>query len=237
VNARLTVPCDGPPNTPDGHPGWRTVGAMTKQRSLTPDDFVTAALNYIDTHGAAMLTATTLGEVMGVHQTAIYRHLPSMEDLYGAILDRVFGKILERPLPKGTPRARLRAHVMNVHHVFYEHPNALGLVLSSRGDLPNADRLSKLGLSLIRDLGLTGQRLALCHQMLESYIVGTHIYDLGGAPHHLEIRRQRRRRIDDPDIDRSTPTVESVDALNRAAFAAGVDALLDFCESQVNAKR
>lgn len=210
---------------------------MTKQRSLTRDDFVTAALDYIDTHGAAMLTATTLGEAMGVHQTAIYRHLPSMEDLYGAILDRLFGEILDRPLPKGTPRARLRAHVMNAHQVFYEHPNVLGLVLSSRGDSPNADRVSKFGLSLLRDLGLTGQRLALCHQMLESYIVGTHIYDLGGAPYHLEIRRQRRRRIDDPDIDRSTPTVESVDTLNRAAFTAGLDALIDFCESQANAKR
>ena len=205
---------------------------MTKQRSLTRDDFVTAALDYIDTHGAAMLTATTLGEAMGVHQTAIYRHLPSMEDLYGAILDRLYGEILDRPLPKGTPRACLRAHAMNAHQVLYEHPNVLGLVLSSRGDSPNADRVSKFGLSLLRDLGLTGQRLALCHQMLESYIVGTHIYDLGGAPYHLEIRRQRRRRIDDPDIDRSTPTVESVDTLNRAAFTAGLDALIDFCESQ-----
>jgi AcrR family transcriptional regulator len=210
---------------------------MAKQRTLTREDFVTAALEFIDAHGAAMLTATTLGEVMGVHQTAVYRHLPSMEDLHGAILDRLFGEIVDRPIPKGTPRARLRAHAMNVHHVFYEHPNTLVLVLSTRGHLPNADRLSRLALQLLRDLGLTGQRLVLCHQMLESYVGGTHVYDLGGAPHHLEMRRQRRRLIDDADIDRSTPTTESVDALNRNVFTTGLDVLLDFCESQATAKR
>jgi hypothetical protein len=160
-----------------------------------------------------------------------------MEDLYGAMLDRLFGEIVDRPIPKGTPRARLRAHAMNAHHVFYEHPNVLGLMLSSRGDSPNADRLARLALQLLRDLGLTGQRLVLCHQMLESYVAGTHVYDLGGAPHHLEVRRQRRRRIDDVDIDRSTPTVESVDTLNRNAFTTGLDVLLDFCESQVAARR
>lgn len=207
-----------------------------RTQRLTKDDFVTAALEYIDLHGAAGLTARTLGESMAVDPTALYRHFPGMDELAGAVLDRLFGEMLQAPVPEGSPRARLRAHMMNVHNAFYRHPNVLGLILSSRGNNPNGDELSLRGLEFLRELGLRGYDLALCHQMLESYIIGTHLFDLGGAPYHLEVRRQRRRRLDDPDIDQSTPTNESVNILNRAAFEAGADALLDFCEARATAR-
>lgn len=210
---------------------------MARQRTLTRDDFVTAAFAYIDAHGAAALTATTLGEVMGVHQTAIYRHLPSMEDLHGAVIDRLLGQLLELPIPDGTARERLHSHAMNVHRTFYAHPNVMVLLLSSRGDLPNSDKVSLQGLTLLRDLGLSGRPLAICHQLLESFIAGTHLFDLAGAPHHLEIRRQRRRRIDDPDLDAATPTVASVGELNSEAFVIGLDVLIDFCERQAASQR
>lgn len=207
-----------------------------RSRRLTTVDFVTAALEYIDLHGAASLTARTLGESMGVDPTALYRHFPGMDELSGAILDRLFGEMLEAGIPDGSPRERLRAHILNVHHCFYVHPNAPGLILSSAGDTPNGEALSLRSLDLVRDLGLTGNDLAMCHQMLESFIIGTHLFDLGGAPNHLEARRRRRRRLDDPDIDRSTPTNESVDVLNRAAFVAGADALLDFCQARAKVR-
>lgn len=202
-----------------------------RTRQLTRDDFVTAALEYIELHGAAGLTARTLGESMNVDPTALYRHFPGMDELAGSVLDRLFAEMGRAEIPDGTPRERLRAHVLAIHEVFYKHPNVIGLILVSKGNLPHADALMVQSLDLLRDLGLRSADLALCHQMLESFVVGTHLYDLGGAPYHLEIRRQRRRRVDDPDIDLSTPTNESVNVLNRAAFLAGVDALLDFCES------
>ena len=205
---------------------------MTKRVSLHPADFVEAALAHVDEHGAAGLSARVLGEAMGVDPTALYRHFPSMDDLHGAILDHLFGLMLEESITGTTARDRLRSHAMNVHRVFYAHPNVLGLILTSRGDLANGDRMSELGLGLIRALGLTGSDLTLCHQMLESFIVGTHVIDLGGAPHHLAVRLYRRRRLNDPDIDASTRTVEDVERLNIAAFEVGLDALLDFCEAR-----
>jgi len=208
----------------------------SRSQRLTKDDFVTAALEYIDLHGAASLTARTLGESMQVDPTALYRHFPGMDELAGAILDRLFGEMINAQLPEGSPRERLRAHIVNVHNYFYKHPNALGLILGSKGDIPNGDHLTVIGLNMLRDLGLRDSALVVCHQMLESFLIGSHLYDLGGAPYHLEVRRRRRRRLDDPDIDRSTPTNESVDALNRAAFEAATEALLDYCEARASVR-
>ena len=53
--------------------------------TVTLNDFVVAALEYIDAHGAATLTAISLGQAMHLHPTAIYRHLKSMEDLLGIL--------------------------------------------------------------------------------------------------------------------------------------------------------
>ena len=119
---------------------------------------------------------------------------------------------------------------MNIHRVFYEHPNVLALVLTNRGDLPNADRVTVRVLDLIRALGISGDDLATCHQMIESHLIGSHIYDLGGAPHHLTVRYNRRRRFNDPEIDASARTLEDVERLNVRAFEEGLDALLDRCE-------
>jgi AcrR family transcriptional regulator len=204
---------------------------MVRRPTLHPEAFVDAALSYVDAHGAAGLTARVLGEMLDADPTALYRHFPSMDALHGAVLNRVFGLILEAPIVGTTPRERLRAHVMNAHRLFYAHPNVLRLVPSSSGDLTNGDLITVRGLELIRALGVTGGNLTLCHQMLESYVLGSHLADLGGSPHHLAVRHARRRRLNDPDIDASTRTVDDVERLNIAAFEAGLEALLDRCEA------
>ena len=113
----------------------------------------------------------------------------------------------------------------------------LALFPSSKGDLPHGDAVSLRGLELMRDLGLTGNDLVVCHQMLESWIIGMHLYDLAGAPWHLEIRRQRRRRLNDVDVDNLSRTNEDIERVNTDAFNAGLDALVDHCEARAGRSR
>lgn len=207
---------------------------MTGRRGLTSDDYVRAALAYVDTHGAAELTARNLGEALGVDPTAVYRHFNSLNELANAVVDHVFGLILDIPLRGRTPRARLTERIDNVNTVLYEHPNVLALLLTGTGLTPNANRITAEAINLLSEMGLTGQDLVVCHQMLESHIVGTHLFDLGGSPYHLTARRMRLRAVDHPVLDRHYPDDHAVDVVNRKAFAASIEALLDYCESRAS---
>jgi len=207
---------------------------MASKRGLTQIDYVEAALAYVDEHGASHLTARSLGDVLGVDPTAVYRHFESLAELANAVVDHVFGLILEVPLRGRTPRARLAQRIANVHEVLYEHPNAVGLMLTGSGLTPNANRITAEAIDLLSELGLSGQDLVVCHQMLESHIVGTHLFDLGGSPHHLVGRRTRLRAVDHPVLDRQYPDDASVETINRKAFAASIEALLDYCEARAS---
>ena len=55
-----------------------------------------------------------------------------MDVLSAAVLDHMVMPLVTAEIPEGTPRERLRADAMNIHRVFYEHPNVLGLVLTNR---------------------------------------------------------------------------------------------------------
>lgn len=205
---------------------------MRGKRGLTPDDYVAAALECVDEQGAAGLTAKTLGEKLGLDPTAVYRHFESLSVLANAVVDRVVGLVLDVPLRGDTPRARLAHRIETVHQVFYEHPNALALLLTGTGLTPNANRMTAQAIDLLIEMGLTGQDVVVCHQMLESYIIGAHLFDLGGAPHHLTARRARFRSVDHPVLDRLYRDDNAVDTINRKSFASGIEALLDYCEGR-----
>lgn len=210
---------------------------MPRKPVRSRNDYAEAALAYVDEHGADNLSARALGEYMGVDPMTMYRHFNGMDELAGAVIDRLFGLMLAHKLPEGTPRERLEAHLDSIHWAFSEHPNAVPLLLNSAGALPNCDTVTRIALELLRDLGLSGRNLVVCHQMLETHLAGSHAFNLGGAPHHLEIRRVRRRRIDDPDIDASNRSTDDVNSINHESYAVTTKLLLDYCESLVSERK
>lgn len=202
---------------------------MPRKPSHSREEFVSAALAHVDAHGASNLTARSLGEAVGVDPMALYRYFSGMDELAAWIVDRLFADALAAGLPEGSPRERLVAHLMNVRRVFAQHPNTLALLLSGRGDQPNGDAITRIGFELLRGIGLSGRELLVCAQMLESYTIGVNVFDLAGSPHHLEGRRQRRRRLDDPEVDRWNRSAKVVGAINDDAFRLGLEALVDRC--------
>ena len=209
----------------------RTVPHVTGRRGLSQADYVDAAVACVNEHGAAGFTARALGEQLGVDPTAVYRHFPSLNDLASAVLDRVFGEIIAEPLTGRSARARLTSRLTSMHRAFLAQPNLLGLFLTSTGVSPNANRMTAQGLEMLAELGLEGENLVVCYQMLESLIIGSHLYDLAGSPHHLSGRRARLRGVDHPVLDRSYPNDKAVEQINNKAAEAALEALLDYCEA------
>lgn len=194
-------------------------------------DYVTAALAIIDEQGLAGLTTRSLGDRLGVHGTAVYRHFQSIDELVDAVLNEVIGQIADAPeTDAGTPRERLTATMVATRLAFAEHPNIIVPFLSSTGLFPRGSEITLRVLADLAAMGLRGRELAEALQMLESFLIGSIAFDYAGAPEHLEIRRVRRRMLAHEAFDPLTRNPEQIGELNEAAFALGCIALLDMCE-------
>jgi AcrR family transcriptional regulator len=204
--------------------------------TLRPADFVRAAMAFVDEHGLEALTMRSLGDLLGVDPTALYRHFPSKDALLGAMLDTLVGEIVaqvpDRELP---PRERVLVLLRRARTVFCRHPNLMGAFISSSGQWPNGLVLMRLGVEMLEDLGLRGRDLVVCQQMLEGFVIGSSVFDLAGSPHHHDIRRLRYRAVEREAYDDVSRTVDDVAAITDEAFERGLGGVLDLCERLASA--
>lgn len=199
--------------------------------TLTPADFVRAAMGFVDEHGLDALTMRSLGDLLGVDPTALYRHFPSKDALLSAMLDDMMGRILDHvPHVELPARDRLRGLLSGARQVFCEHPNLMTAFVSSSGQLPHGLAVMREGVSMLEELGLRGPDLVRCMQMLEGYVIGSSVFDLAGAPDHHEIRRLRYRSVEREAYDEMSRSIDDVTAITQSAFEQGLDGLLDVCE-------
>lgn len=190
-----------------------------------------AALSFIDEHGVEPLTIRALGAAMGLHHTATYRHYASKNDVLRAVLALVLEEALSSAgdLP-ADPKERLLVMARALRAALHAHPAVTIAYLTpieSLADSDAANSFQQAVVAALREIGLHGDNLLLRHQLLETYVLGSCVFDFGGAPDHLESRRLRHRFITDPDFDEVTRSTERVDALNEAAFDHGLRILVD----------
>ena len=200
-----------------------------KTTGLSREVFVKAARDIVEEQGIDAYTARALADRLSVDATAVYRYFPSLDSVLTAAAGELMWTI-SAPT-EGTPRQRLEQLLLNVHEHFYSHPNLVPLLVAVGDEIPGGETMNRIGVSLLEELGLHGDDLALCHRLLESFVFGVHSIDLATAPLHLEARRKRLRQIDHPDLDRAAHSIEAVEELNRRAFRTGLTLLLDYCES------
>jgi AcrR family transcriptional regulator len=202
------------------------------KQSKNSDKYVSAAMAFVDEHGLAALTMRALGEQMGVDPTAVYRHFPNKESLIDAMLSNLLGDALSNlSSADRTPREEIFNTVMTIRSEFERHPNLTPAFATSMGNIPNGLLLSHAMIDQLRALGLTGEHLVRCYQMLEGYTIGTSIIDTGGAPETFTIRQTRYRFLNDPDFDNAARDSSDVERITRESFNLGISTLLDFCES------
>lgn len=206
--------------------------------TLTDADFVAAAAAIIDESGLAALNTRVLGERLGVHSTAVYRHFRDWDSLLMAVADDRLARIGEgipAALAAGSPREVLRAFAMTLRQAAAAKPELARLLLSileadSVVPTPNADRLTMAVLEQLRLMGLSGDALVTAHQAYESCIVGAILFDYMGEPRHLAHRMQRRRMLPVAEFTVSAVSPEAVGETNERAFAFALDSLLDGIE-------
>lgn len=203
------------------------------QGSDTREVITQAALAFIDEHGVDALTLRALGQAVGIHHTAIYRHFASRDEVLGAAMGAVMRETLD-DLPQALedPRERLLGLIRNLRRAFHAHPGVIRAALVPApqiADTQPAQVFFGMVVQALRDAGLDGPDLAIHVRILEGYAIGATVFDFAGAPVHLESRRQRYRAVPDAAFEEASRDEGGIDRLNEAAFDAGLVVLVDAC--------
>jgi AcrR family transcriptional regulator len=205
-----------------------------KRGPLTPQDFVDAAMAFVDRQGLASLSIRALGAELDVDATALYRHFPNKESLLMAMVDHMLGEaVADFNDSTGSPRERIVRLALAIRDAFARHPDVGVALVSGEGNLKNGAIISHLLLSCLKEIGLQGRDLVIHYQTLEQYVLGSCVFDFTAAPHNFEIRRSRYRMYELPEFDAVSQTAHDVERLASEAFLAGVNGLLDTCERTV----
>ncbi len=98
---------------------------------LDRDQILRAATRYIDTHGLARLTMRRLGAELGVEAMALYRYVPSREDLLDGVAEELIDELLEDDRVRVRPpewQSYLRELAFAVRDVALDHPQVFPIV-------------------------------------------------------------------------------------------------------------
>ena len=202
------------------------------------EDFITAGVALVEERGFDQFTSRNLGEAMGIHSTAVYRHFPQWELLVAAVTDAMFGKVIEshRADLQATadPRERILGIISLVRQEAIKNPQLLGNLLQIAAApatlaTPSIDAIIRVTSESLRQMGLSGRNLAIGLQALESFTVGFLAQEFVGHPNHLVNRLGRRRMVGVPDLTAHAQTTDDIADINEAAFWMSAHAVLNAC--------
>ena len=202
------------------------------------EDFITAGVALVEERGFDQFTSRNLGEAMGIHSTAVYRHFPQWELLVAAVTDAMFGKVIESHRAElqatADPRERILGIISLVRQEAIKNPQLLGNLLQIAAApatlaTPSIDAIIRVTSESLRQMGLSGRNLAMGLQALESFTVGFLAQEFVGHPNHLVNRLGRRRMVGVPDLTAHAQTTGDIADINEAAFWMSAHAVLNAC--------
>ena len=202
------------------------------------EDFVAAGLALVEQRGFDQLTSRHLGEAMGIHSTAVYRHFPQWDLLVAAVTDAMFGKVIKSHRGEleaaVDPRDRILGIIALVRQEAVKNPELVGNLLQIAAApatlaTPSIDTIIRVTTESLRQMGLGGRNLAVALQALESFTVGFLAHEFVGNPDHLVNRLGRRRMVGVPDLTAHAQTTDDIASINESAFWLSAHAVLDAC--------
>jgi AcrR family transcriptional regulator len=199
---------------------------MVARDFLSPDIIVRAAVAHVDQFGLESLTMRALGEDLGAHFTALYRHFRNKDELLSAMFELVISEIASEVDSTNTdPLARIRSVALAFRNSLHKHPALVGTIVSTQGTEGTFAIQRQIASDMI-ELGVPKEQVAAKYQALESYVFGASMFDYLGAPDHLEHRLERYKQVRDGIFDAAASDKSDVDAHNEKAFALGLEAIL-----------
>jgi AcrR family transcriptional regulator len=200
---------------------------VARPREHTHDEFIDVAIRIVDDEGIDALTLRRLGAEVGVSFTAMYTYFPSRDHLIAALVDRMAAEIFAEMEWRGdSARDRLIAVAVSSRRALSRHPRLTGAFVASTAPTPGGGNATLSVVALLEEAGLAGPDLVRAYRIIEGYVFGASIFDLGAAPEHLSIRRQRYHDTGHPEFRAVATSDEAIGTHNDEAFLHGLELLL-----------
>jgi len=163
---------------------WWSKSRVLRQRTLTAERIVQAALELVDRDGLDGLSMRRLGTDLGSGATSIYWHVPNKDALLDLIVDRLMEEAVGsiRREPGSTWRADLAAHAVGLRVVLERHAGAATLLGSRVPVGPHGLQFMERVLGTLGDAGFGGRQRALAYAALTGYTIGQAVLQSRRAP-------------------------------------------------------
>jgi AcrR family transcriptional regulator len=144
-----------------------------RQRALSREAIVEAALAIVDTEGLDALTMRTVAAALGTGAASLYAYVGSKEELIELVVERVIGEVrfADQPDPSGWV-TQLKEVAREMRRVFASHGD---LARATFGRIPlgeNAVSGAEVMLGLMRAGGLSDRVAAWVVDLLSLYVMG-----------------------------------------------------------------
>jgi TetR/AcrR family transcriptional regulator, tetracycline repressor protein len=137
-----------------------------RERPLTREELLDAALGIVDSEGLAALTMRRLADAVGVEPMSLYYHFPSKTVLLDWTVDRMRSEMRLAEAPPDNWAGGLEAIFCEYRRVLAAHPNMLPL--SAR----RTDRAGTSGLQYLIEQGIAPDEAVELYQSLVAFTVG-----------------------------------------------------------------
>ena len=173
------------------------------------------------------MSTRAVAAAVGASATAIYGYFAGRDDLLVGMREALLAEIYERLPPDLGPKDALLASALGFRAQALAHPCLSQIMVQSAVEGQATVAVTTSTVRALRALGITGPMLPRAYRQLESFVVGSTVFDFASQPEHLDTRLQRMRLVGDPDLDTALRTVADIEADNECAFATSLNWLID----------
>jgi AcrR family transcriptional regulator len=163
---------------------WWSKGRVLRQRTLSVERIVEAALTLVDRDGLEGLSMRRLGTDLAAGATSIYWHVPNKDALLDLIVDRLMEETAaELRVQSGTTwRSQLASYALALRTVLERHAAAAPLLGARMPIGPNGLRVMERVLGVLDAAGFSGRQRALAYGALTGYCVGQAVMQARRSP-------------------------------------------------------
>lgn len=221
------------------------------RRSLTHPEILDAAFELLETRGFDAVSVRGVAGALGLTPTAMYTYYPNKQALLAGMVEQVLGRLqvgapdtvtdaagASAGTTSADPRARVQALAADLRDLLVERPGAVGLLLATPLDGPNATRIDEALLAAFTDAGLDLAAAGRAAHAVRVHVLGAVAFDAAAAARDAEAEAAGAAAGASPaaasetlwDDLESFPLAERSRALDddpAERFAWGLDRLLD----------
>ena len=201
---------------------------MGRRPSISREQLLAGALAFVDEFGLDALTLRALAPTIGVSHTVVYTHFATKADMVNALAAMVLTEVLSIDQSAViSPRDQLLAMAQAIRTGLLEHPNLVPAYLTAAGMSEVTGVITAGVIELLESAGLEPRDAVVTYQVLETYVFGSVIYEVGTDSDFIGVRRARYRSVGHPETRLAARSNGAMRTLNDEAFTTGFERLLN----------